>query len=454
VSEALAGTILLALLFLFFSLGLEIAFSLGLIGLLGLLWLKGWTVGLGVVGSVAWSNASSFSFVAVPLFVFMSAILLHSGIGQSLYAAVARWVGFLPGGLAVASVFACAIFAAVSGSSVATAATIGMIAIPEMESRGYHKPLIYGSLAAGGTLGILIPPSIPMIIFGVMTETSVGQLYIIFGVMTETSVGQLYMAGILPGILLALLFAAYIVGYAMVYPGRAPRGEEGSVPLREKLRSLVEVAPIALLIVVVLGSMYFGIVTPTEAAALGVSMSLLLAVTIGRLSWPGLVRAFHETVRTTSMIMLIIIFASIFSHVIALLGTPKALLGLVTGLDLAPWMVFAMIFGILIAIAYALEELSVMIIMLPILFPLVTGLGFDPVWFGIVMIVWLEMGFITPPVGINLFVIQGVARGSSMRDIAVGSTPFVLLMILLVVILFLFPDLALWLPRQMMPGSR
>ena len=438
-SEALVGTVLLALLFLFFSLGLEIAFSLGLVGLLGLLWLKGWTVGLGVVGSVAWSNASSFSFVAVPLFVFMSAILLHAGIGQSLYAAVARWVGFLPGGLAVASVFACAIFAAVSGSSVATAATIGMIAIPEMERRGYHKPLIYGSLAAGGTLGILIPPSVPMIIFGVMTETSVGQLY---------------MAGILPGILLALLFAGYIVGYAMVYPGRAPRGEEGSVPLREKLRSLVEVAPIALLIVVVLGSMYFGIVTPTEAAALGVSMSLLLAVTIGRLSWPGLVRAFHETVRTTSMIMLIIIFASVFSHVIALLGTPRALLGLVTGLNLAPWIVFAMIFGVLILIAYALEELSVMIIMLPILFPLVTGLGFDPVWFGIVMIVWLEMGFITPPVGINLFVIQGVARGSSMRDIAVGSTPFVLILILLVVILFLVPDLALWLPRQMMPGPR
>ena len=438
-SEALAGTLLLALLFLFFSLGLEIAFSLGLVGLLGLLWLKGWTVGLGVVGSVAWSNASSFSFVAVPLFVFMSAILLHAGIGQSLYAAVARWVGFLPGGLAVASVFACAIFAAVSGSSVATAATIGMIAIPEMESRGYHKPLIYGALAAGGTLGILIPPSVPMIIFGVMTETSIGQLY---------------MAGVLPGILLGLLFAAYIIGYAMVYPERAPRGDEGRVPLREKLRSLVEVAPIALLIVVVLGSMYFGIVTPSEAAALGVSVSLLLAVTIGRLTWAGLWRAFHETVRTTSMIMLIIIFASIFSHVIALLGTPRALLGLVTGLDLAPWMVFAMIFGVLVLIAYALEELSVMIIMLPILFPLVTGLGFDPVWFGIVMIVWLEMGFITPPVGINLFVIQGVARGSTMRDIAVGSTPFVVILILLVVILFLVPDLALWLPRQMMAGPR
>jgi tripartite ATP-independent transporter DctM subunit len=435
VSEALIGTTLLVLLFLFFALGLEIAFSLGLVGLIGLLWLKGWTVGLGVVGSVAWSNASSYSFVAVPLFVFMSAILLHSGIGQSLYAAVAQWVGFLPGGLAVASVGACAIFAAVSGSSVATAATIGMIAIPEMESRGYHKPLIYGSLAAGGTLGILIPPSIPMIIFGVMTETSVGQLY---------------MAGILPGILLGLLFAAYIVGYAMVFPGRAPRGDETRAPVRQKLRSLVEVTPIVLLIVVVLGSMYLGIVTPTEAAALGVSVSLVLAVTVGRLTWAGLTRAFHETVRTTSFIMLIIIFASIFSHVIALLGAPKALLGLVTGLDLAPWMVFALIFALLVAIAYALEELSVMIIMLPILFPLVTGLGFDPVWFGIVMIVWLEMGFITPPVGINLFIIQGIARGSRMRDIAVGSTPFVVIMILLVVILFLVPDLALWLPRRMM----
>lgn len=438
-SEALVGTVLLALLFLFFSMGLEIAFSLGLVGLLGLLWLKGWTIGLGVVGSVAWSNASSFSFVAVPLFIFMSAILLHAGIGQSLYAAVARWVGFLPGGLAVASVFACAIFAAVSGSSVATAATIGMIAIPEMERRGYHKPLIYGSLAAGGTIGILIPPSVPMIIYGVMTETSVGQLY---------------MAGILPGILLGLLFAGYIIGYALIYPDRAPGGAEGRAPLREKLRSLVEVAPIVLLIVVVLGSMYFGIVTPSEAAALGVAVSLLLAVTIGRLTWPGLVRAFHETVRTTSMIMLIIIFASVFSHVIALLGTPRALLGLVTGLNLAPWLVFTLIFAVLILIAYALEELSVMIIMLPVLFPLVTGLGFDPVWFGIVMIVWLEMGFITPPVGINLFVIQGVARGSTMRDIAVGATPFVLILILLVVILFLVPDLALWLPRQMMAGPR
>src|SRR4029077_15760135 len=213
------GTLLIALMFLLFALGVEISIALGIVGVLGLLYLKGWTVGLGVVGSIAWSNASSFSFIAVPLFVFMSGILLHSGIGKGLFTAVARWVGFLPGGLAVASVFSCAIFAAISGSSVATAATIGMIAIPEMERRGYARtlifgslaaggapppplspparPLIFGSLAAGGTLGILIPPSIPMIIYGVMTETSIGHLY---------------MAGMLPGAVLAVAFALFVIG--------------------------------------------------------------------------------------------------------------------------------------------------------------------------------------------------------------------------------------------------
>src|SRR5881296_2823610 len=194
--------------FALFAMGLEIAVSLGVVGVLGLLWLKGWTVGLGVVGSVAWSNATSFSFIAVPLFVFMSAILLHSGIGRGLFTAVARWVGFLPGGLAVASIFSCAIFAAVSGSSVATAATIGMIAIPEMERRGYGRPLIIGSIAAGGTLGILIPPSVPMIIYGVMTETSIGHLY---------------AAGMSPGVVLAVMFAGFVVAYALIWPETAPR---------------------------------------------------------------------------------------------------------------------------------------------------------------------------------------------------------------------------------------
>src|SRR5947209_3430634 len=342
--------------FVLFAMGLEIAVSLGVVGVLGLLWLKGWTVGLGVVGSVAWSNATSFSFIAVPLFVFMSAILLHSGIGRGLFTAVARWVGFLPGGLAVASVFSCAIFAAVSGSSVATAATIGMIAIPEMERRGYGRPLICGSLAAGGTLGILIPPSIPMIIYGVMTETSVGHLY---------------MAGIVPGVILSLMFAVAIVLYAVARPEAAPRLSEDRGSLRDKVRSVVEVAPVAVLIVVVLGGMYVGVVTPTEAAALGSTVSLVLAALARGLTWRALNRAFQETVRTTSMVVLIII-------------------------------------------------------------------------------VWLEIGFITPPVGLNLFVIQGLMPGLSGRQITLGTTPFVVLMILLVVLLFLVPDLALWLPRRML----
>ena len=419
-SESALGGVLIGLMFVLFAAGVEVSIALGVVGMLGLLWLKGFTIGLGVVGSIAWSNASSFSFIAVPLFVFMSGILLHSGIGKGLYTAVARWVSFLPGGLAVASIFSCAIFAAISGSSVATAATIGLIAIPEMERRGYARRLIFGSLAAGGTLGILIPPSIPMIIYGVMTETSIGHLY---------------AAGIVPGVVLALLFAGFVVGYAMLWPDAAPRVAEDRGGLLDKLRSIYEVAPVALLIVVVLGSMYAGIVTPTEAAALGSLVSLLLAAAFRRLTWRTLRDAFQATIRTTSMVMLIIIFASIFSHVIALIGAPKALFGLVTGLGLPRWAFFAALFAVLLVIAYALEELSVMIIILPILFPLVTGLGFEPVWFGIVMVLWLEIGLITPPVGLNLFVIQNLMPGTTARDVTLGTTPYVVLMVALVALL-------------------
>jgi tripartite ATP-independent transporter DctM subunit len=398
--------------------------------------MKGWLVGMTVIGSICWSTASNFNYVALPLFIFMSAVLLHSGIGSSLYTAITRWVSFLPGGLAIASVFACAVFGAVCGSSVATAATIGLIAIPEMEKRGYQPRLMYGSMAAGGTLGILIPPSIPMIIYGVMTETSVGQLY---------------MAGIIPGILLSILFAGYIIVLCLLRPNLAPKGEE-KISWRDRFSSLFQAIPIVGLIFVVLGTMYLGVVTPTEAAALGALASMVLAIGYRRLTWKTLTSAFKDTVGPTSMVMLIIIFASIFSHVIALIGAPKAIFQLINDLGLPPWAVFGLIFILLIVIAYALEELSVMIIMLPFLFPLVTGLGFDGVWFGIVLVVWLEMGFITPPVGINLFVIQGVAKGGSMKDIAMGATPYVIIMICFVLILFIFPDLAMWLPRQMAPA--
>src|SRR5437773_2339836 len=273
--------------FVLFAMGLEIAVSLGVVGVLGLLWLKGFTVGLGVVGSVAWSNATSFSFIAVPLFVFMSAILLHSGIGRGLFTAVARWVGYLP--------------------------------------------------------------------------------------------------GIVPGVILALMFALAIVLYAVARQEAAPRLRSDRESFRDKLRSVREVAPVAVLILIVLGGMYVGVVTPTEAAALGSTMSLILAALARGLTRAALTRAFEETVRTTSMVVLIIIFASIFSHVMALVGAPRALFSTVLGLGLPRWALFTLIFGFLLIIAYALEELSVMIIILPILFPLVTGLGFDPVWFGVIM---------------------------------------------------------------------
>lgn len=433
------GSLLLGAMFVLFALGLEIAFSLALVGVIGLLLISGWQVGLGVIGSIAWSNSTSFNFIALPLFVFMSAILLHSGVGKGLFSAISRWVAFLPGGLAVAAVISCAVFSAVSGSSVATAATIGMIAIPEMLRRGYAKPLIIGSLAAGGTLGILIPPSVPMILYGVMTETSIGHLY---------------AAGMIPGLVLTAIFATYVIGYAMVCPEAAPRSADDRSTLAEKVAGLREIWPVALLVVVVLGAMYAGIVTPTEAAALGCLVSLLIALAMRSLSVDVVRRACLETVRVTSMVMLIIIFSGIFSHVIALLGLPKALLSSISELGLPAWAFFVLVFTALLVIAYALEELSVMIIILPILFPLVTAFGFDPVWFGIVMVVWLEIGFITPPVGMNLFVIQGMMPNAKAIDVVRGTTPFVLLMILLVALLFAFPELALWLPAQMSNASR
>lgn len=433
-SDPLIGALLVALLFLLLAIGIEVMIALGIVGLLGLLWLKGWTVGLSVVGSIAWSNATSFSLIAIPLFVFMSAVLLHSGIGKGLYTAVARWVSFLPGGLAVAGIFSCGIFAAVSGSSVATAATIGMISVPEMERRGYGRSLIFGSLAAGGTLGILIPPSIAFIIYGVMTETSIGHLYI---------------AGILPGVVLALLFSGYVIVYAIIWPEAAPRSAEDRGSLLDKLRAFYEIGPVALLIFAVLGSMFMGIVTPTEAAALGALVSLILAALERTLTWKVLTEAFHATIRTTSMVMAIIIFASVFAHVMALVGAPKALFATVAELGLPTWAFFGGIFIVLFAIAYALEELSVMIIILPILFPLVSGLGFDPIWFGVILVLWLQIGQITPPVGLTLFVIQDLMPGITALQVILSTTPFVALMVAEVVLLFLFPDLALWLPRQM-----
>jgi tripartite ATP-independent transporter DctM subunit len=275
---------------------------------------------------------------------------------------------------------------------------------------------------------------------------------IIYGVMTETSVGQLYIAGIIPGIILSIIFAGYIIIRCWMQPELAPRVDMEKVSWRDRLHSFIEAAPMVGLIFIVLGTMYLGVVTPTEAAALGALASLILAAGYRRLEWRTVVYAFRDTIGPTSMVMLIIILASIFSHVIALIGAPKAIFQIIQDSGLPTAAIFGIIFTLLIIIAYALEELSVMIIMLPFLFPLVTGLGYDPIWFGIVLVVWLEMGFITPPVGINLFVIQGVAKKGTMKQITLGATPFVFIMILFVILLFLIPDLALWLPRQMTPA--
>jgi len=421
---------LLLMLALLFA-GLEIAFALGLAGLLGLfLWQPG-LKSLEIAGLTAWNGTNNFILVALPLFVFMSAVLHHSGISDNLFEGVSRWLNWLPGALAVSSVAACGIFAALSGSSTATAATIGLAAIPEMEKRGYERRFSLGAVAAGGTLGIMIPPSLALIIYGFLTDQSIGRLFI---------------AGIIPGMILALLFMSYTVLLAYFKPGIARRA--GYVTWRERLASLPQFLPPFLIILLVIGSIYAGVVTITEAAALGAFLSCLVALFYRKLDLNVLRQAGWEAARTTAMLLLIMIGGMIITHALARIGFGTAVTQAIEALRLSPWLVFAFIVGVYLIMGMLLDPLSMMIITLPFFFPVVQAMGFDPIWFGIVLVILIETGLITPPVGLNLFVIQGIS-GSRLEEVALGSLPYVLVMLLVIVLLSFFPTLALWLPSTM-----
>ena len=425
--------ILVILLFVFLASGLEIAFSLGLVGVIGLFFWQNGLNALVAMGEISWDVTTSFTLMAVPLFIFMSAVLIESGISIGLYRAVAKWLYRLPGGLAVASQVACSIFAAVSGSSTATAAAIGMISIPEMEKRRYEQKIVVGSICAGGTLGILIPPSIALIIYGTIMETSIGQLFV---------------AGIIPGIVLALMFSGYIIVRVMLKPLTAPRSEV-KVNWKERFTVLKEVIPILSLIVLVLGGIYGGIFTPTEAAGVGAFGSVAIAAIYRRLNFAVMKRSLLVAVHTTSMIFLIIIGALILSRIVAFLNIPQAFTRALFTLGISRWTIFLLVCLLYLIMGCLLDAISMMMITLPVIGPMMVALGFDPVWFGIVMVVLIEMGLITPPVGLNLFVVHGLMEKGRFEIVALGSVPFVLLMAIGIAFLVFFPNLALWLPSLM-----
>ncbi len=424
----MSGLVILALLIGLMMTGLPIAFALGGLGL-GMLVVGGFSPL--IVPQGLYSVIDNFILLAVPLFLLMSNVMLKGGVGRDLFAAVQSWVGHWPGGLAVATIVSCAIFAAISGSSVATAATIGTVAIPEMIERGYQRRFVLGLLAAGGTLGILIPPSIPLIVYGVVTEESIVSLF---------------LAGIGPGLLLAGLFIVFSIGYAHFTKAFTP-----VPPARwaERRRLTLRTLPTLVIAGVIVVGLYSGAFTPTEASGVGFALAILLTAGILRtLTWQGFKAAVIDAMRTTVTIFLIVAGAKVFAKAITLYRIPQDVSSLMATAISEPGTFILVICLVLLLMGFVLEALSMLLIMMPVLLPTVLALGIDPIWFGILFVIMIECALITPPVGLNLFVIQAVGK-APMGEVAAGVWPFILLMLLTVVLIYVFPGLALYIPFQL-----
>lgn len=406
--------------------GLPVAFSLGMAGVAGMFLFMGGDGALAQIPILGYKSLDDFVLTAVPLYILMSNILLTGKVGANLFELGNKWLRHLPGGLGVATVVACAIFAAITGSSVACAVTIGAIAIPEMLSRGYDRIVVLGAVAAGGTLGILIPPSIPMILYGAITEESIGKLF---------------MSGVVPGVILTLMFIAVVVYRCRNLPLEAPATwEERMSALRKSIWGL-------LLPVIVVGGIYTGVFTPTEAAAVGTVYSLIITFIIYRsLTFKDLPQILLGTVKTSCMIFAIMIGATLFGFVMTILDVPQTLTSFVVETEMSRWLAFVAINVLLLFLGCILESVSIIYITLPIIFPLIVKLGFDPIWFNVVMAINLELALITPPVGMNLFVLQGISPDSKMEQIIKGVMPFGAIMALEILLLCFVPQLATWLP--------
>ncbi len=427
----------LVVLVVLFGLGVYVAVAMGL-GSLVLVTIFGDRTVWDIYGFIPWNTLTSFTLVALPLFVLMGEVLLRSGAADRMYDALAKWLTGLPGGLLHTNVAACAMFACVSGSSAATAATIGRVSLPFMKKYGYSERVAVGSLVSGGTLGILIPPSIA---------------FIIYGVLVEESIGHLYLAGMIPGLLMTGLFMLLIFGMTLVRPAIAP-----TLPActwRERFAGLVSLLPIGALMFLVLGTIYTGLATATEAAAFGVTGAFVIAVINRRVSGTMLRDVFLATAGTTSMILFILIGAFVLQFVLAFLGMPAALTRLVTGMGLGPVELVIAICVLYLVLGTFMEELSMVVTTIPIFLPLLKALHVDLVWFGVIVVILIQASIVSPPVGMNLFVIQSLrrqlaARGENpaIKDVFIGVLPFFVAIVATLALVIAFPQIALWLPSS------
>jgi tripartite ATP-independent transporter DctM subunit len=430
----LLALVILAAMVLLLCLGIPIAFTLCGLATFGILYKLG-PKGLLLLFNSAYGQSTNFLLIAVPLFIFMANQLKFTGIGEELYAMIYRWLGRLPGGLAIGTVVICAVFAAMAGISSVATVSMGLIALPSMMSRGYNRSLAIGCISAGGALGILIPPSIIMVIYGAIAEVSIGKLFI---------------GGILPGIVLTLIYVVYIFVMALIKPDLAPPIEE-TYSWREKFSSIKGVFLPILLIILVLGVIYTGICTPTEASAVGAFGAILCALFYKKLTWANLKEALFHTMRLNAMVFWLIIGAMSFTHFAAYAEIQTLVQNSILALPVSPWTIMIAMQFIFFILGMFLDPAGIIMLTIPIFVPVVKALGFDTLWFGILFVVNMEMAYITPPFGFNLFIMRAIVPpGVTMTDIYRSIVPFVLLQAICLALIMVFPELATWLPGLMM----
>ncbi|MDP6173426.1 MAG: TRAP transporter large permease [Rhodospirillales bacterium] len=425
---------ILAMLLLFFllAIGLPIGFAMGTSAFLGSLFFEDMDAMLFLLGQTAYETTITYNLSIVPMFILMGYFASNSGLSEALFRACNTWLGYRRGGLALATIGGCGAFAAVCGSSLATAATMTQVALPEMKRYNYDDALATGSIAAGGTIGILIPPSV---------------ILVLYGILTETSIGELFLAGFLPGILTILFFMATVSVVTRMNPKAGPRGEKTT--LQAKLFAIKDVWGTLLLFLLVIGGIYTGIFSPEEAAGIGASGALGLALMARTMTWALFFNCLMETVKTSAMIFTILIGAILFNNFLVLSAVPDAIGLWIEGLPFSATVILLVILLIYLIMGCALDALAMILLTIPIFFPVIQKMGFDPIWFGVIVVMVVELGLITPPIGMNVFVIKGMAPEVPLGRIYWGVLPFVVAQILLIALIVIFPDIATWLPSTM-----
>lgn len=428
-SPEVAGIVGIILLVAFFIIRMPIAFSMAFVGFIGFSYVSSLKAGLAILPRSIFEQLTSYSLSAIPMFILMGYYAFSAGLGSRLYEAAYRFLGHVRGGLAIASIFACAAFGAICGSSTATAATMGKLALPAMKKYGYSDTLATGCIAAAGSLGILIPPSV---------------IFLIYGFMTEQSIGKLFISGILPGILLAILMSIAVVILCYINPGYGPKGEKSN--FKERMVSLLKILDVLGLFILVVGGLLFGFFTPTQAGGIGAAGALVIGLIRKEITWDSFVQNTKEALRTSCMILVIIACATVFGKFMTVSKIPLSVSNWVSSLNVPPYVIMLLIIFIYLVGGCFIDAIPLIILTIPILYPIVINLGYNPIWFGVIIVLVTCMGVVTPPVGVNVYVIKGIAKDVPLEQIFKGITPFLLAMIVTSIIIIFFPWIATYLP--------